>query len=281
MKKITILNFLILFLGSFILQAYAQTQPDEKLFQEAKILIFDEKWESAQEKLEELIEKYPESSWFSQAVFYKAKCLEEQEGKEVEALNVYKDYIQLKDRNQSLAEDSEISIIDLANELYKRGKKSYLREIERRLSSSNKVIKYYAAFKLSYVKDKKTAARGIPILKEIVRKERDDELRDRAKIALLRVDPRALKEFEEERYERGAKVLKIRVYKKGEKKAKLSINIPWALADLAFGAIPDEEKSLMRDKGYDLDKIIHELTKIKGNIIEIEGEETTIKIWID
>jgi len=281
MKKIIILNFLILFLASFHLQAYVQTQPDEKLFQEAKILIFDEKWEKAQEKLEELIERYQESPWFSQALFYRAKCMEKQGGKELEALAAYVEFNQLEDRSRSLAEESEISIIDLAYELYRRGKRNYLKEIERRLSSSNKVIKYYAAFKLSYLKDKKVAAKGIPILKEIVKKERDDELRDRAKIALLRVDPKALKDFEEERYERKARILKIRVYNKLEKKLKLSLNIPWALADLAFGAIPEEERVLMRKKGYDLDMIVKELMEFEGNIIEIEGEEIIIKMWID
>ena len=46
MKKIIIINFLILFLASFSLQVHSQSRPDEKIFQEAKILIFDEKWES-------------------------------------------------------------------------------------------------------------------------------------------------------------------------------------------------------------------------------------------
>lgn len=280
MKKVTIYLGILLF-ASFLFQAYAQTQPDEKLFQDAKILIFDKKWESAQEKLEELLEKYPDSPWFSQAVFYRAKCLAEQKGKELEALNAYMSYIELKDRSKSLAEESEVSIIDLAYDLYKRGKKSYLREIEERLSSSKKVIKYYAAFKLSYVREKKVASRGIPVLKEIIKKERDNELRDRAKIALLRVDPSALKDFEEERYERKARILKIRVYEKGEKSPTLKINIPWALADLALGAISEEEKVLMREKGYDLDRILKELAEFKGNIIEIEGEDTIIKIWID
>jgi len=272
--------FLSLF-ASFLLQAYALTQPDEKLFKEAKILIFDKEWKSAQEKLEKLLKKYPDSPWFSEAVFYRAKSLEEQEGKELEALNAYMSYIELKDRSKSLTEESESSIIDLTYGLYEKGKKSYLREIEKRISSSNKVIKYYVAFKLSYVKAKKIAARGIPVLKEIIKKERDDELRERAKIALFRIDPKALKDFEEQRYEKKAKILKIRVWEKGEKSPTLKINIPWALADLALGAISEEEKVLMREKGYDLDRILKELAEFKGNIIEIEGEDTIIKIWID
>lgn len=274
-------SLIIILCVSFVLQAYAQLDPDEKLFQDAKILIFDKKWEEAQEKLEELIDDYPESPWHSPAVFYLGKCLQEQSGKEVKALEVYKDYTQLDERNEQLVEESETSIIELAFRLYERGKKSYLREIEKRLSSPNRIIKYWAAIKLSYAKDNKIARRGLPVLMEILEEERDDELKDRAKIAVLRVDPDALKDFEEERYESRAKILHIRVYEEGKKKTKLLLDIPWALADLALAAIPSEEKENMRREGYDLDKIIRELTRVKGNIIEIKSEGSVIKIWID
>ncbi len=274
-------SLIIILCVSFVLQAYAQLDPDEKLFQDAKIFIFDKKWEEAQEKLEELIDDYPESPWHSPAVFYLGKCLQEQPGKEVKALEVYKNYTQLDERNEQLVEESETSIIELAFRLYERGKKSYLREIEKRLSSPNRVIKYWAAIKLSYAKDNKVARRGLPVLMEILEEERDDELKDRAKIAVLRVDPDALKDFEEERYESRAKILHIRVYEEGKKKTKLSLDIPWALADLALAAIPSEEKESMRREGYDLDKIIRELTRVKGNIIEIKSEGSVIKIWID
>lgn len=281
MKKRVGIVCLIFWLAIFSLQIHAKTEPDEKLFREAKILIFDKEWKSAQEKLEELLRGYPESRWYSLGLFYLAKCLQEQKGKEEEALSVYKSYIELEDRNNSLAEESEVSLIDLANALYNKGQKSFLREIEIRLSSSNKVIKYYAAFKLSYIKDKKVAAKAIPVLKEIINKERDDELRDRAKIAMLRINPEALKDFEEDRYERRAIILKIRVYESATKKTRFSLNIPWALADLVFGAIGEEEKDLMRERGYDLDRIRNELTRFRGNIIIIEGDKITIKMWID
>lgn len=274
-------TLIIIICVSFVLQAYAQVDPDEKLLQNAKILIFDKKWEDAQEKLEELIDDYPKSNWHSQAVFYLGKCLQEQPGKEVKALKVFEDYTQLDDRNERLVEESEVSIIELSFKLYDKGKKSYLKEIEKRLSSPNRVIKYMAAFKLSRARDKKTAKKGLPVLLEILEEERDDELKDRAKIAVLRVDPDALKDFEEERYEGKAKMLKIRVYEKGKKKLKISLDIPWALADLALAAIPAEEKESMRKEGYNLDKIIRELTKVKGNIIEIKSEDSVIKIWID
>ncbi len=279
MRKV-IINIGILLLASLLLQAYAQAQPDEKLFQEAKILIFDKEWKDAQEKLEELLEKYPDSAWYSQAVFYRAKCLEERKGRELEALKAFRDYIKRRDRSKSLTEDSELSIIDLAYELYKDGKRSYLAEIEKRLSSSNRVVRYFAAIKLSQVEEKKVASKAVPVLKEIIEKEKDDELRDRAKIALLRIDPGVLKDLKEGRSGRRARLLKIRVWKDGEQ--TLKINIPWALADLALGSIEEEEKAALKKEGYDLDTITKTLIEA-GEIIYIENKEegTIIKIWID
>jgi len=273
--------FIILLFASSLLLAYTQTQPDERLYQEAKILIFDEEWEEAQEKLEELMENYPDSQLYSQAVFYRAKCLSEQKGREVKTLKAYQDYLGLRHKHKSLAEESEISIMQLAYKLYEKGKKSYLKEIEARVDSSNKVIRYFAAIKLSFVEDKKIASKGIPVLKQIVRRERDDELRDRAKIALLRIDPDTLKDFEEEEYEERLLILKVRVYTKGVKEPVFSLDIPWALADLALSALSEEDKENLREEGYDLDKIIEKLTRSRGEIIRIVTQNKTFKIWIE
>ena len=279
MKK-TVLYIGIFLLVAFVFQAFARIQPDEELFMEAKILIFDKEWKKAQEKLEQLIDEYPGSPWTSQAVFYRAKCLKEQGGKEREALKAYQDYLERKDRSKSLIVDAEGDIIELAYELYEKGRKSYLSEIEERLTHSNRVVRYIAAIVLSQVEEKKTAAKAVPVLKEIIQKEKDDELRDRAKIALLRIDPDALKDLEDEMPERRALLLKIRVWKHG--KLTLKINIPWALADVVFGSMSEEEKAELRKEGYDLDTITKTLME-EGGIIEIENPEegTVIKIWIE
>ncbi len=147
------------------------------------------------------------------------------------------------------------------------------------MRSPNKIVRYYAAFKLSYIKDKSVSGRAVPVLKGIVEDERDPELRDRARIALLRVDPGALKEVGDDRHGVRARILRIQVLEAGKK--KVDINIPWALADLALQAIPDEEKSVMRKKGYDLDRIISELAKMGSSIIEINDGSSVIKIWIE
>jgi hypothetical protein len=278
-KKAFYLIF-FLFLSSHLL-SYSQTQPDEILFQAAKILIFDEQWEEAEEKLEELIESYPETKLYSQVHFYRAKCLSEQKGREVEALKAYQSFLELKDKNKSLIEESEISVMQLAYELYERGKKSYLKEIEKRVNSPSKVIRYFAAIKLSFVENKRIASKGIPVLKQIIKKERDAELRDRAKIALLRVDPDALGDLEEEEYEERMLILKLRVYSRGEKEPEFSLNIPWALADLALSALSEEDKDNLREEGYDLDEIIEKLIKTRGEIIRVVTKTKIFKIWLE
>jgi len=276
-RKYTI-NIILFFLVVSLLQAYAPVQTGEELFQEAKILIFDKKWEAAQEILDKILEDFRESPSYSQALFYKAKCLEKQRAKEVEALQVYKSYTALKDANKNLVEESEVVVIDLSFRLYEKGKISFLKEIEKRLKSESRAIRYYAAVKLSYVDNKKRAEKALPVLKKILKEENDDELRDRAKLAILRIDPEGLTDFTQERYAPQISVFSIEVIKEGA--VSFSLNIPWSLADLAFSAIPEEEKALMKREGYDLDKIIQELTRFKGNVIEFRNKDTIVRLWV-
>ncbi len=252
---------------------------EERLIQEAKVLLFDGKWDGALGKLEKFLSDYPSSPLAAQALFYKAKVLSNLDGRESEAISAFKTYLGTKDKNSSLMEESEVTLIDLAYKLYGQGNKSYLKEIESRLESPNGGVRIYAAFKLSYLKDKALAAKSVPILKNILREEDDPELRDRAKIALLRVDPAALEGVGEEKSPSRARLLRIEVSEGGRR--TVSIKIPWALADLAMQAIPPKEKQMLRQKGYDLDRIFKELEKTKSSIIEISEENTLIKIFIE
>jgi hypothetical protein len=263
------------------LRAAAQTGPDEKLFQDARILLFDEKWDAARQKLEELLRQYPASSLTHQAQFYRAKCLAKQEGNEKEALAAYEEYLRGREGNPSLAEEADTSIIDLAYDLYTQGERSYLAKIAERLGSSDRVVRYYAAFKLSSIKDKSAAKTAVPVLRGIVEEERDPDLRDRARIALLRVSPAALKQVEDSEEPSGRRLLRIRVMVRGQREPEIALNLPWALADLALRAIPEKDRAALRAQGYDLDKIIDDLTRSRESIIEIRAEGRIIKIWIE
>jgi hypothetical protein len=287
MRKATLTFCLVLVIGlgqAAVLRAGVQAATDESLFREAKLLLFDKSWKAALDKIDELTDKFPSSPLAGQALFYRGECLSGIGGRERDALRAYKSYIRLEDAKPSLVEESEGSIVDLAFDLYEEGDGPALREIESRLGHANKVVRYYAAYKLSLVSDKKEAAKAAPVLSKIVETEKDPELLDRARIALLRVSPESLKSAEERTPRVGTTVrmLRIRVRKAGEREPAFSLNIPFALADLALSAMDENDKAAIRKKGYDIAKIIDQLSKSKESILRIAGDDgTIIEIWIE
>lgn len=285
MKKITSIIGFVAVLGLALAapaHVLAQASPDEKLFQEAKLLVFDKDWAAALKKLDELRDRYASGPWAGQALFYRGECLSGLGGREREALESYREYVRFEGAKPGLVEEAEGSIIDLAFALYEKGDKPALREIEGRLDAPNKAIRYYAAYKLSLAPDKAAAAKSVPVLEKIVRTEKDPELTDRARIALMRVSPDSLRAVEDRHPDaREPRVFHLRISKKGSKEG-VDINIPWALADLALGAMSDEDKASLRAKGYDINRIMNDLNRSKGTILRIQGEDgSLIEIWID
>jgi hypothetical protein len=226
----------------------AQTAGDEALFREAKLLVFDKEWRGALDKIEELGAKHPSSPLVGQALFYKGECLNGLGGREREALRAFQDYLKSPEARANLVEEAEGRIIDLAFGLYEDGDASALREVENRLGHKNMVVRYYAAYKLSLARDKKTAAKAAPVLVRIVETEKDPELLDRARIALLRVSPESLKDVEDRTPVRigSPRMLRIRIREGGRKEPVFSLNIPFALADLALSASQGRQAALRR-----------------------------------
>jgi len=276
------LIFIMILLTTFIpSSAQSQASEDEKLLNEAKVLVFDKNWTEAEKKLNELLNGYPKSNYRSQALFYLGRCLAEQKGREREAWKILDELLKNSSIPQPLAEEAEISSIDLAASLYSRGEASFGPLLEKKLAHNSKIIRYYAAFKISYLPDKKLTTKAVPVLKYIVENERDQELIDRAKIALLRISPETLKGMKEGAESGSLRMIKIRIIEKGKKAPSVSITLPLALADLAIQAIPDEQKVELRKKGYDLDKILSDLAKSKEKLVRIEEDGNVIEIWIE
>jgi tetratricopeptide (TPR) repeat protein len=278
MKKIY-KNILIFFLVALLTPAlsWAQTGPGDKdLLEKAKLELFDRHWDTALKKLDRLINDFPNSPHYPQALFFKGKCLKEQ-GKTIQALEAYTRYLEIS-KNQSLREEATIALIDLNFDLYKKGEKQYAKKVIGFLKSANLTVRYYAAVRLSHAGDKKIAEAAVPILKKIVAKERDEELVDRAKLALMRINPDHLKTVSKSRPIE-ARMLNIHIYHKKLKKETLSISIPFVLAKLALDSLPDKEKKELAQKGYDVDRLLRTLTEAP-ELLRIESEETIIKIWV-
>ena len=256
---------------------FTQAESDKEIFDRARLALFDGQWDKALKELNRLTEEFPDTGYYSQALFYKGKCLEE-EKKPKKALESYREFLKVS-RNDSLKEEATITIIDLNFDLYKRGETKYLIEILDFLRSKQWTVQYYAALKLSYAKDKAAAAEAVPVLKKMITDERDEELVDRAKIALMRIDPRHLKKLSRSESLEN-RILKIRGYDKKEKKVSFNIAIPFGLAKLALESLPEEGKKILEKKGYNLEKILETLTKSR-EIIRIEVEDFRLKIWIE
>jgi hypothetical protein len=270
----------VLLAGS--LPAAVSSAADDKSFQEIKLLVFDEKWAEALSSLDAFLARNPADPQFVPALYYRAKCLEEIGGRDEDALRAYREYLGRGDRNKSLSADAEASIIDLAVNLSDHGDRSYLPEVEERLTHPDKDVRYYAAIRLSYVKEKKAAAKSVPVLKKMLVEETNPELRDRAKIALLRVEPEALAETPDRTAVRHVRMFHIQIFDVRTNKSELSLNLPFALADLALSGMSTDDRALLKGRGYDIDKILNEL-KAGGNILEINDDKNgkSIKIWID
>ncbi|MEI6614830.1 MAG: tetratricopeptide repeat protein [Chrysiogenales bacterium] len=274
MKKKLVILILLIWFFSGVLAA----QADQNAFEKAKVLIFDKQWAAALQQLNEVIDKHAESRYYATALFYRGKCQEEL-GAKKQALESYEKFIK-NSENSNLAEEAQISIIDLAAGLYQDGEKNYLQKMLERLEQENKVVSYYAAFKLSYLPDRKIGARALPVLQNILDNEKDEELRDRAKIAVMRIDPARLKGMDRQNKDLAAKMLNIRIFDKNKSAAEVSLNIPLALADLALKSLSQEQKRSLQKQGHNLDEILTQLTA-KGMKIDIRDKDSVIQIWVE
>jgi tetratricopeptide (TPR) repeat protein len=253
-------------------------EPGDELFEKAKTLIFDKQWAEALKSLEQLIARHAGSRHYATALFYRGKC-QEQLGARRTALESYEEFLAAAP-GSNLAEEALVSVVDLSAALYPSGGKEHLKRIEGLLGNKNKVVSYYAALKLSYMPDRGSAARALPVLLRILEQEQDEELRDRAKIAVMRIDPGRLKGAADPKRRAAGTLLRIYVAEKGDPKGKISIAIPLALADVALRSLGAKEKQALKREGYDAERLLAQLLD-EGKKIDIQAEDVTVRIWIE
>lgn len=252
--------------------------PGDELFERAKTLIFDRQWSGALKNLDEIIARHADSRYYATALFYRGKCQEELGARQA-ALESYEKFVSVSPAS-NLAEEALVSVVDLSTGLYQSGEKEYLKKIVGLLGNGNKVVSYYAALKLSYIPDRDGAARALPVLLRILEKEQDEELRDRARIAVMRIDPARLKGTGSDARRAAGKLLKIYVADKGDPKGKISIAIPLALADVALRSLGAQEKQALRKEGYNVDRLLEQLLR-EGKKIDIQADDVIVRIWIE
>jgi hypothetical protein len=191
--------------------------------------------------------------------------------------------------DRSLLEEARTSRIGLAAQLYRAGQTSYVNVLHEGLTDTNKTVRYFAALQLGGL-GAPTSKRAVPVLLEILAKERDDDLLDRVRIILMRLDPKALSQAPAPAGPSpasgppaAARWLRVRVFEKGRNEPEVSINVPVALADILFESLPDEARSELKKKGYDAQNFWRKLKQLgPSEIVEIKGEDgSVVKVWLE
>jgi hypothetical protein len=289
--------------GAFLalaLAAPASAQTDAEKLKTAKSLSFDKKHAQARALWLEIKKAGgPDAELAAMWVARSSDGLGEHE----RALQEYTEYLSRRPADVDLAEEARTSRVRLATKLYEAGKHQHLPILKEALTDKSKTVRYYAAFQLASL-GADVGQAAVPVLKKILAEEKDEDLVERAKLRLLKVDPDALASViargpattREPRPSarpqpappavattRSGNFLRLHIFERGHSEPKVQINLPIALADLAFNSLPDEAKRDLRRKGYDADNFWEHLKRLGPmEILEIVGEDgERIKIWIE
>lgn len=273
----------------------AAAQADAERLKTAKSLSFDKKYADARTLWLQI--KKAGGGDAELASLWVARCSDGL-GEHERALAEYSEYLARRPSDADLAEEARTSRIKLATKLYEAGKRQYLPVLKEALSDRSKTVRYFAAFQLASL-GPEVGQPAVPVLKKMIAEEKDDDLVERAKLRLLKVDPQALAPAaatpRQQRPSaqpapnpapataRAANFVSVRIFERGRSEAKVSINVPIALADLVFKSLPDDAKRDLRLKGYDADNFWERLKHLGPmEILEIVGDDgERIKIWIE
>jgi tetratricopeptide (TPR) repeat protein len=298
MRSRTVASMILaLLLGVVLGGASEPLGRDQELLNQGKVLMFDRKWDEARLVFQQLVQQHPSSAFAPQAVYFQARCLQFQ-GKAENALQGYEAFLQKYPGDPVLTGEARSSMVELAALLFERGNLAYRDRLVKALSDPNKDVRYFAAIRVAGLKDRYLDSMAMPVLGDIVKRESERELVDRARIALLRISPRALETRVEEtpkaverRREHPtpkpasaseSRMFHVRVYKDGMSEPAVELNLPLSLAELAVAALDESAKAEIRRKGFDLDNVWESLKRLgPTNILTIRDQGSTIKLWIE
>jgi hypothetical protein len=262
---------------------------DQELFNQGKILIFDKNWEGARTVFQRVIREYPQSNIVPQAYYYIARCYQFQ-GKESDAIRGYETFLQKYPNEPVYPAEAKNAIVELSASLMEQGDSSYRDRLVSALSANSPTdVRYFAAIRCSRLNDKAITSTVVPILREIVRKGGERDLVDRARIALLRLDPEALTP-EKTPAPKGGKpgngsagrMFHLEVYQGGSKEPKVELNLPMALAEFAIKALDESTKKQLKKEGFDVDNVWQSLRQMGPmKILTLRDGDNLVKLWID
>jgi len=272
--------------AALLLPAAAWAQADAEKLRAAKALFFDRQYAEAREAWQGVRDssRGPDAQ---AALYWIARCSESL-GESERALGEYSDYLATRPSDRTLVEEAKTSRVAVAVKLTKAGKTQHLGVARDALADPSRTVRYFAALQVASLGPEAGKA-AVPVLREILAKEKDEDLVERAKIQLIRLDRNALAEAPPEpprppaTKARQAGWVRVRIYERGASKPQVAINLPVALADLLFKALPDDAVADLKREGYDARTFWERLKKTgPAEILTIEGNDgERIQVWIE
>jgi hypothetical protein len=281
---------LVLWAGLAAMAGPAAAQADSERLRTAKTLMFDRKYAEARQAWQAILTSSTGTD-AEAAAYYVARCSENL-GENERALKEYGEYLARRPADRALAEEARTSRVGLAAKLYKVGQRPQLSVLKEALQDPSKTVRYYAAFQTAGL-GASVGLAALPVLKQIVAQEKDDDLVDRARLYILKLDPGALAGDKPTpaagtgppppANPKAATWIRVRVYEKGRKNANVSINLPVGLAEMVFKSLPDDAIRELKHKGIDAENFWDRLKKLPPTeIMTIEGDEgEKIQIWLE
>jgi tetratricopeptide (TPR) repeat protein len=263
--------------------AMARAQGDAQTLRKAKTLFFDREYGEAREAWQQVLASGGAEA--EAAPYWIARCSEKL-GQSERALKEYGTYLDARPSDRTLREEARTSRVALAVKLYKKGRTRHLEIISQALDDPSRTVRYFAALQMASL-GPEVGRPAVPVLQAILRKESDQDLVERAKLALLRLDPDALAKVAPSTRSKGGEPtsgwIRVRIWEKGASKPQLSLNLPVFLADMVFGSLPDEARDELREEGFDATSFWERLKRSgPTDILTVEGEDgTRIQVWIE
>jgi hypothetical protein len=264
----------------------ASAQPPAEPLRTAKALFFDGRYAEARRTWEAARPALKGADAHA-ALYWTARCSEKL-GEDERAMGEYAAFLAARPADRTLVEEARTSRVSIAARLYKAGRKQHAEVLTAALADRSRTVRYYAALQMAGLGEA-MAGPAVPVLREIVKTEKDEELVGRAKLALLRIDPSILTGLAtpapdaRPRAARPAGWIKVRITEKGASQPKVSVTMPFALAELVFKSLPDEALRELRSEGYDAETFWRKLRDLgPTEVIDVEGDEgERIRIWIE
>jgi hypothetical protein len=279
-------GLLSLVLVALFAPSLALAQAGNEKLRNAKALFLDRQYGDARTLLQTV--RSSGNGEAQQALYWIARCSESL-GEHERALGEYGEYLASRPADRTLAEEARTSRIALAVKLARTGtprrdRTQYLGLAREALTDPSRTVRYFAALQLASLGPEHGRA-AVPVLKEILAKESDPDLVDRAKLYLVRLDPGALA-AEPAAPARGGVLagwIRVRIYEKGKTKPQLAINLPVALAEMVFEGLPAQTRRELQHEGYDADSFWQRLKKTgPTDILTIEGDQgERVQVWIE